>query len=106
MVGFLLYKTQSNYLKESARSAKRLSDLSMLQYKEGTLEYQRVLDSNLALTQQQDQYAQARGEIVINLIAFYKALGGGWQVRLGQDFVPVAVQKEMSECTDRGDCSK
>jgi outer membrane protein TolC len=74
MVGFLLYKTQANYLKESARSAKRLSDLSMLQYKEGTLEYQRVLDSNLALTQQQDQYAQARGEIVINLIAFYKAL--------------------------------
>jgi len=75
----------------------------MIQYKEGIIEYQRVLDSNLALTQQQDQYAQTRGDIVTNLIAMYKALGGGWQVRLGQDFVPLAVQEEMSERTDWGE---
>ena len=102
MVGFLLSKTQANYLKESAEAAKRSSDLSMLQYKEGIVDYQRVLDSNLSLTQQQDQYAQTKGEIITNLIAVYKALGGGWQVRLGQDFVPLAVQEEMSERTDWG----
>ena len=106
MVGFLLSRIQANYLKESAQAAKRSSDLSMLQYKEGIVEYQRVLDSNLALTQQQDQHAQTRGEIVTNLIAMYKALGGGWQVRLGKDFVPVAVQKEMSERTDWGELLK
>ena len=85
MVGFILSRTQAKYLKESAEAAKRSSDLSMLQYKEGIIDYQRVLDSNLSLTQQQDQYAQTRGEIITNLIAMYKALGGGWQVRLGQD---------------------
>jgi NodT family efflux transporter outer membrane factor (OMF) lipoprotein len=103
MVGFLLSQTQAKYLKESAEAAKRSSDLSMLQYKEGIIEYQRVLDSNLALTQQQDQYAQTRGEIVTNLIAIYKALGGGWQVRLGEDFVPLAVKEEMSERNDWGE---
>ena len=103
MVGFILSQSQAQYLKESAEAAKRSSDLSMLQYKEGIIEYQRVLDSNLALTQQQDQYAQTRGEIITNLIAMYKALGGGWQVRLGQDFVPMAVQEEMSERTDWGE---
>jgi hypothetical protein len=33
----------------------------------------------------------------------YKALGGGWQVRLGQDFVPADVRKEMGERTDWGE---
>ena len=103
MVGFLLSRTQAKYLKESAQAAKRSSELSMLQYKEGIVDYQRVLDSNLSLTQQQDQYALTRGEIITNLIAMYKALGGGWQVRLGQDFVPLAVQEEMSERTDWGE---
>jgi outer membrane protein TolC len=103
MVGFLLSQSQAKYLKEGSEAAKRSSDLSMIQYKEGIIEYQRVLDSNLALTQQQDQYAQTRGEIVTNLIAMYKALGGGWQVRLGEDFVPLAVKEEMGERTDWGE---
>ena len=29
-----------------------------------------------------------RGNIATSLIALYKALGGGWEVRLGNDFVP------------------
>jgi NodT family efflux transporter outer membrane factor (OMF) lipoprotein len=103
MVGFLLSQSQAKYLKEGSEAAKRSSALSMIQYKEGIIEYQRVLDSNLALTQQQDQYAQTRGEIITNLIAMYKALGGGWQVRLGEDFVPADVQKEMGERTDWGE---
>jgi NodT family efflux transporter outer membrane factor (OMF) lipoprotein len=103
MVGFLLSRSQAGYLKESAQAAERSSELSMVQYGEGIVDYQRVLDSNLSLSQQQDQYAQVRGEIVTNLIAMYKALGGGWQVRLGQDFVPLAVQEEMGARTDWGE---
>ena len=37
------------------------------------------------------------------LIALYKALGGGWEVRLGNDFVPAEVREQMSERTDWGD---
>jgi outer membrane protein TolC len=34
-------------------------------------------------TQQQDAAAQAEGDIALNLILLYRALGGGWQIRLG-----------------------
>ncbi|MBW1774434.1 MAG: efflux transporter outer membrane subunit [Deltaproteobacteria bacterium] len=103
MVGFLQSKAKAKYLLEGSEAAKISSDLSMLQYKEGMTSYQRVLDSNRALTQQQDNYAQTRGDIVTNLIAMYKALGGGWQVRLGNDFVPAPVQVKMKDRTDWGE---
>jgi hypothetical protein len=32
---------------------------------------------------QQDAYASSQGNIALNLIGVYKALGGGWEVRLG-----------------------
>ena len=35
-----------------------------------------------------DAGAGIRGEIALNLIALYKALGGDWQMRLGENVVP------------------
>ena len=34
------------------------------------------------LIQQQDQWAQARGQVDFGLINVYRGLGGGWQIRL------------------------
>ena len=34
--------------------------------------------------QEQDQLAVAQGDVALQLIAVYRALGGGWQIR-GQD---------------------
>jgi hypothetical protein len=62
-----------------------------------------VLDTNRSLVAQQDTYAQARGNIATNLIALYKALGGGWETRLGDAFVPEATRRKMDERTDWGD---
>jgi hypothetical protein len=36
-------------------------------------------------------------------VATYKALGGGWQIRDGQGFVPEARLKQMQERTDWGE---
>ena len=33
------------------------------------------------LTEQQDQMAVSRGDIALGLIAVYRSLGGGWQIR-------------------------
>ena len=38
-----------------------------------------------------------------NVIALYKALGGGWEVRQGQPVVPEPTQREMKERTNWGD---
>ena len=33
----------------------------------------------------------------------YKALGGGWELRKGKDFVPAEVSEEMRKRTDWGE---
>jgi len=100
---FLHSKVEASYRKESAIAAKRSTDLSMLQYTEGVSRYQSVLDSTRSLASQQDAYAVTRGNIATSAIALYKALGGGWEVRLGNDFVPADVREQMQQRTDWGD---
>ncbi len=36
----------------------------------------------------------------------YRALGGGWQIRLGDDFAPDDIQSRMRKRTDWGDILK
>jgi len=100
--GFLNSRMEAEYRGQSAAAAERSSDLSMLQYSEGVSLYQSVLDSNRSLAAQQDAYAQVRGNIAINLIALYKALGGGWETRTDRPFVPANVQRKMRARTDWG----
>lgn len=103
ITGFKRSKIEANCLKESVQAAKRSSEISLLQYKEGTISYQPVLDSLSSLSEQQDQYAQTRGDIVINLISLYKALGGGWQLSQGKNFIPDQVKKDMEQRTGWSD---
>jgi NodT family efflux transporter outer membrane factor (OMF) lipoprotein len=103
MTGFMRSKIQSGYLQKSVDAARRTSKISMIQYTAGAITYQSVLSSTQALAQQQDQDAQTRGNIAVNLVAMYKALGGGWEVRLGKDFVPIPVQEQMGKRTDWGE---
>jgi len=102
LAGFLGAKAAAGYLDESIKSAQRAVELSLIQYREGAVDYQRVLDSQQTLLEQQDQYTNAQGNVVLNLVATYKALGGGWQIRAGQGFVPEARLKRMQERTDWG----
>ncbi len=40
---------------------------------------QRVLDTQRFLVRQDDQLAGTKGDVALNLVATYKALGGGWE---------------------------
>jgi hypothetical protein len=53
-----------------------------VQYQAGTVDFTRItqLEQNLVL--QQNTLAIARGEIAQGLIQIYRALGGGWEMRL------------------------
>jgi NodT family efflux transporter outer membrane factor (OMF) lipoprotein len=59
---------------ESERSVKLVREL----YASGLTDFQNVLDMQRTLWMQQDRLAASRGQVVLNLIRFYKALGGGW----------------------------
>jgi len=103
MIDFLRSQEEEMFLDYSVKASKRSVDLSLLQYREGLVSYQRVLDTQRFLTQQQDRLHETTGSVSINLIAIYKSLGGGWQIRKGNDFVPIETRKQMKERTNWGD---
>ena len=72
-------------------------------YKEGLVDYQRVLDAQQNLVQQQDKLVSTAGSVDLNLVALYKALGGGWEIREGKDFVPKEIKEEMEKRNNWGD---
>jgi len=74
-----------------------------VQYREGATDYTRVLNTQTSLLQQQDALTSARGQVVSNLVATYKALGGGWQLRAGNNFVRPDTINVMEQRTDWGE---
>jgi NodT family efflux transporter outer membrane factor (OMF) lipoprotein len=106
MVAFLQAQEEIMFLSASVKAAKRSVNLSMLQYREGLVDYQRVLDTQRFQVQAEDLLTSTAGDVTLNLIAMYKTLGGGWQIRRGQDFVPQATKEEMQSRTDWGSLLK
>lgn len=102
IVAFLQSQVEVKFLKDSMKASKRSVDLSMIQYREGLVDYQRVLDTQRFLTEQQDQQTATAGDVATNLISVYKALGGGWQVRIGKDFVLEKYKGDMQKRTNWG----
>ncbi|WP_018309288.1 efflux transporter outer membrane subunit [Cupriavidus sp. UYPR2.512] len=87
-------------LRDSALAARRSLTLANALYREGYSDFQRVLDSQRALATQQDSYLVNRSNAVSNLIALYKALGGGWHSE--QPLVDPATRQQMQQRTDWG----
>lgn len=66
-------------LERSVAASKRSLDLAVQLYKEGLRDFQSVLDAQRSLFDQENQMAQSRGNIAIDVVLLYRALGGGWQ---------------------------
>ena len=99
---FLRGREQELILDEVVTSARRSVQLSTLRYKEGFADYQRVLDAQQSLFTSQQRYVNAKSSTVRGLIALYKALGGGWELRAGNDFIDESTRELMRERTDWG----
>jgi NodT family efflux transporter outer membrane factor (OMF) lipoprotein len=103
MAGYIGTKKQHDILAETVISAIRSNELSTLRYKEGFSDYERVLNAQQALFNQQQRYITNQGDIVRNLIALYKALGGGWENRDGLPYIDPKTLEIMQDRTDWGD---
>jgi len=99
LAGFLNTQQSMAFEQNAVTAAKRSVELSLIQYREGAVDFQRVLDTQRALLQEQDSLAQTTSAVATNLVALYKALGGGWELREGQPVVPVDTQEEMKQRT-------
>ena len=82
IVAFLQEQERVKSLDKSTHAAARSVEIATLQYEKGMISYQPLLDSERALVLQQDALAESRGSVGTDLVAIYKALGGGWQARL------------------------
>jgi len=103
LTSYLYTRKEAAYIHTAIVTSSKSLELSLLQYEEGFVDYQRVLDSTRSLTQKQDQYAQLQGQIATSAVALYKALGGGWQLRSKKGaYLPEDVKQEMEERTDWG----
>lgn len=102
MAGFLRGQEEAGFLAEAVAASRRSVEIALLQYGEGLNDYQRVLDTQRGLTADQDILTATRGSVALNLVGMYKSLGGGWQMRDGQDFVPARTRAEMADRTNWG----
>lgn len=103
MAGLVGARKQSEILERTVASAIRSNELSTLRYSEGFSDYERVLNSQQALFNQQQRYIDTQGDIVGNLVELYKALGGGWENRDGLPYIDPETLEIMSERTDWGE---
>ncbi|MEO1080290.1 MAG: efflux transporter outer membrane subunit [Pseudomonadota bacterium] len=102
VVSFTRNRARVEFLAAGVVAAERSVTLALVQYRDGTAAYTRVLDTQESLVDQQDSYTAARGDVLESLIEAYRALGGGWQSRPESGFVPAGIKSEMSERTDWG----
>lgn len=85
LVNFLESQEQVRSLAASVTAYERSVELVVAQYRAGTVDFNRVFTTQAALVTEQDQLTAARGSIAMNLIALYRSLGGGWEIRVGKD---------------------
>jgi NodT family efflux transporter outer membrane factor (OMF) lipoprotein len=83
LIAFLLTQEQTRYLGDSVTAANRTVEITNEQYVQGAVDFTAVFLFEATLTSQQDLYAASQGDVALSLIAIYRALGGGWQIRLG-----------------------
>jgi NodT family efflux transporter outer membrane factor (OMF) lipoprotein len=102
LIAFLRSQERAKFLAESTSAAMRSLELAVLQYREGITDFTTVLTAQQALLSEQDSLANTLGDISRNLVGVYRALGGGWQLREGQDFVPAEIKNTMAQRTNWG----
>ncbi|MBW7898826.1 MAG: efflux transporter outer membrane subunit [Candidatus Brocadia sp. BROELEC01] len=102
LIGFLKAQEAATFTQNSVNAARRSVEIALVQYREGAVDYQRVLDTQRVLLQEEIRLTETRSSIATNLIALYKALGGGWELRQNQPIVAVSTLTEMQKRTNWG----
>ena len=103
LAGFVEGREQVVFLRESAKAASSALTVAIAQYQLGSRDFTTVLTAEQNLYQAQNNLAAAEGGVSVSLTTAYRALGGGWQIRDGHDFVDDATREAMRARTNYGD---
>jgi NodT family efflux transporter outer membrane factor (OMF) lipoprotein len=80
LVAYAKEQTRNVSLRQAVQENQGSLDTARVQYAAGLTNFINVLDAERSLYQAQDQLVQSDQAVTQNLIALYKALGGGWEV--------------------------
>lgn len=103
IVGFVKALEATTAQQEAVTAARRSVELASIQYLDGAVDFQRVLDAERSQLQEENNLVRLRSSVATNAISLYKALGGGWEASVGQPFVTPAISTEMQKRTNWGD---
>ncbi len=78
LVAYAKEQVRLESLREQVTAYERALDLANQRYTAGLADFLNVLDAQRSLYQAQDTLVQSERTVTTNLIALYKALGGGW----------------------------
>jgi NodT family efflux transporter outer membrane factor (OMF) lipoprotein len=95
LVEFLQSHKRTVYENEAVDAEAAAYKQAVNQYQGGLVDYNRVVVIQEKLVDRQQTLAQSRGDIALGLIQVYRALGGGWQLRLSQ---PADAAHGPTEC--------
>jgi outer membrane protein TolC len=103
LAGFVQGRRQVADLKQSAAAASNALTVALAEYQLGSRDFTTVLTAEQNLYQAQNNLAAAEGGLSVSVVTTYRALGGGWQIRDGHDFVNDESRAEMRARTNYGD---
>ncbi|KPJ98659.1 MAG: hypothetical protein AMJ60_07545 [Desulfobacterales bacterium SG8_35] len=106
IVAYLKSHEQLISYRLAADASQRAVDVATIQYQEGAVGFNTLVNTLSANVQQQDLLASTQGSVATSLVQVYKALGGGWQVRDNRDpveLLPEDMKEEMIQRTKAWD---
>lgn len=102
IASFVLSRQTADALRGTVTAATGALDLSFTQYREGLSDFTTVLTAEQNLLESENALAVTMGQTASSLALLYRALGGGWEIRAGKDFIPAATKEEMKGRTNWG----
>ena len=80
LVNYSFEQERRNHLQDAVARSQTAVQLSRERYRSGLVDFLTVLDAERQLYKSEDLLAQSQIAVTTNLIALYRALGGGWEV--------------------------
>jgi NodT family efflux transporter outer membrane factor (OMF) lipoprotein len=89
---FLRSQEQVKYLTASVEYAEQAVKIAVEDFDAGLSNFTAVFVAEQFLVQQRNALAQAQGDVALSLINVYRSLGGGWELRLGEQATQAVTQ--------------
>jgi NodT family efflux transporter outer membrane factor (OMF) lipoprotein len=102
LVTYVQSQNQAELLRRSVQAARGAMRIATEQYEQGGISFTTVLTAEQNLLQAENAFTGALANVPLGLTAVFRALGGGWQIRVDGNFVTAATVEQMRARTDWG----